>query len=117
MTKPYPTLQEIMARIDKPTADWTLREVIVTACDIDRERREVAPAESIPWAEHPWARWAAKDRNGECWLYSDKPEHYKAYPSAKEDCKWVGSGIQTRFYHDGIPGPWDNSLRSRPEGV
>lgn len=66
----------------------------------------------IPWAEYPWARWAAKDRNGAIWWYELEPV---LLTSSWHPADQISSKGQIR--NANISGPWQQSLRRRPEGV
>jgi hypothetical protein len=77
--------------------------------DESSERREVA--EVIPWAKYPNARFAAKDADGRVAVYALGPPPYIG-PQLKWVCRTTWEYVEAT-----IPGPWQDSLRARPEGV
>lgn len=84
---------------------------------IDRESESQAPAEveSIPWAEYPWAKWAVANDDGIVWMTDSEVE-----PTAiKQAGGWIGKlfAYWECAENATIPGPWQDSLRKRPEGI
>jgi len=113
MSKPYPTIEEVRARIREGDPSFGItartRDIIKAACDLDREHREVAEVERIDWADIPWATCVSKDSTGQCYGYKDAPtlgEHF--WKPASDRWEWIDATI---------PGPWQESLRARPESV
>ena len=111
MTKPYPTIEEVLLRHDcrsDTREDATPSDIIRIACDLDRER-QVESAERAVWARYPWATCAAKNENGQVVMH-EKPATCRVQ-------FWSSPGKQVPVRALKIPGPWQESLRARPEGV
>ena len=54
-----------------------------------------------------WAEWAAVDKSGECYVYSDKPSRNRL----RWLCSFIGS---CKYIDDYDPSDWQNSLIKRP---
>jgi hypothetical protein len=80
--------------------------------EIQREQAEATADDRIPWAEHKRAAWAAKDADGLHILFEEKPRITKAWPS-----EWIAQDGWTCVVSAHIPGPWQESLRKRPENL
>jgi hypothetical protein len=81
------------------------------------DARCAADGEVIPWAENPLAKRAAKDADGKVAMY----ETDTVYRSTDKliDHQWFVRDRTAKWkYVDAhIPGPWQDSLRRRPEGL
>lgn len=114
----YPSDADVLARIERNGLGfYQRRDIIKAACDLGREHREVA--EVIPWAEYPDATPAAKDADGTCMLYNCEP-HIEVDTRYGDDARATNGDWQSYAPSNGecaIPGPWQDSLRARPENV
>lgn len=68
---------------------------------------------NIPWQHiHPQWEWAAMDKDGSVWAYSDKPLLTQGSWSYIDDCVWLSRVMCINT--DNIN--WKISLTERPEG-
>jgi hypothetical protein len=127
-----PRLQEIFSTVidgahacgyrgDRPPPDghwlhkfWLLGKQHREA--IDKSREVQSPAEVIPWAEYPWANYAAKDEDGSIIMteFLIRPVSFPGSGTWEHVAAKRGWGLVPNAR---IPGPWTESLRKRPEGL
>lgn len=62
------------------------------------------------WSNTPdWLNWLSMDKNGEWWLYSDKPDKFSCIFNGSLPCAIPESHEPT------YTGTWENSLTQRPQ--
>ncbi len=101
-----------------PALPKWLRADLIEAADVIAELSKpiTQPADQIPWSEYPFAMWAAKDENGDIFVFDVEP----AIPAG--DASWVCPSFEEWYCTEvhlpvTIHGDWRSSLRKRPEGV
>lgn len=91
-------------------ASWGIVGQVLDEIDAANDPYMPTPEE---WAAHPWAKFAATDKDGEILLYTDRPTDAQTTIFWRcENCTGVLS-----LKYVAPPADFHDTLRHRPEGI